>query len=235
MTEEEKRFVVEAEILEGGHQKWTMGTQNGALRALDTPLARQYAENLLLQRDMRDSLAAMELWERRFASSEDPEDKLVAGSLFRDAITQFVGCFDKSAEFPVSAKEIYGHHPDGLTSFQWFKDMRDAYSSHKFGAQRQCIVGVAAKDGMAGIGYLMAKMRGQNKEDGPLPRGFMQSAANFLDARVQSLAAELKKQVAAMSLSEIGALKEANVRTLKMEEARFTRADLHREKPAPKR
>jgi hypothetical protein len=124
-------FVVEAEVLEDGHQKWTMDTDAGALRALNTPLASQYAENLVLQRDMHDSLAAMELWERRFASAQDPEDELIAGSLFRDAITQFVGCFDKTAQFPLSPDEVYGHDPHGLASFQWFKDMRDAYTGHK--------------------------------------------------------------------------------------------------------
>jgi hypothetical protein len=162
MSDEQKNVTINAEPIGDGHQKWTLDGPAGTLKALDTPLAKEYAENLLLQSDMRDSLAAMECWERRFASSTDPEDKLIGASLFRDAIIQFVGCFDKTAQFPLSAQDIYGHDPDGLSSFQWFKNTR-------------------------GIGHLFAKYRGQNKADGAVLRGFMQTAANFLDARVQSL------------------------------------------------
>jgi hypothetical protein len=187
MSDEQKNLAIDAEPLGDGHQKWTLETAAGTLKALDTPLAKEYAENLLLQSDMRDSLAAMECWERRFASSSDTEDQLIGASLFRDSITQFVGCFDKTAQFPLSAQEIYGHDPNGVSSFQWFKDTRDAYTSHKFGAQRQCVAGVVLKDGERGIGHLFAKYRGQNKADGAVLRGFMQTAANYLDSRVQTL------------------------------------------------
>ena len=230
MVEESKNSEIER-----GPQEWTMETAVGNLKALDTPLAKRYAENLLLQRDMTDCLTTMQLWESRIAAAENADDRIIAGCLFRDAITQFVGCFDKTAEFPLSADEIYGHDPEGLVSFKWFKDTRDAYTSHKFGAQRQCVVGVARKDGVTGLGYLIAKFRGQKRDDGPQLRGFMQTAAKFLDSRVDSLKADLMKEVEVMPMDDIAKLNEANVRTLKMEEARFTRADLQREKPSPKR
>jgi hypothetical protein len=43
------------------------------------------------------------------------------------------------------------------------------------------------------------------------------------------------EQIARMPDEEITSLRDANVRTLKMDGARLTRADLNREKPAPKR
>jgi hypothetical protein len=213
-----------------------METADGTLKALETPLAKQYAENLLLQKDMKDSLAAMEVWQRRFASSADPEERLIGASLFRDAIVQFVGCFDKTAVFPLSAEAIYGHDPNGMTSFQWFKDTRDAFAGHKFGAQRQCKVGVVLNtEGEKGIGHLLANYRGQQKEDGDQLRAFMQTAANHLDAHVEALRKRLADEIQKLSADEIAALKEASARTLKMSEARFTRADLLRDKPARKR
>jgi hypothetical protein len=196
MSDEQKDVTINAEPIGDGHQKWTLEGPAGTLKALETPLAKEYAENLLLQSDMRESLAAMECWERRFAESSDPEDNLIGASLFRDAVIQFVGCFDKTAQFPLSAQDIYGRDPDGLPSFQWFKNTRDAYAAHKFGAQRQCVVGVVLKDGERGIGHLFAKYRGQNKADGAVLRGFMQTAANHLDSRVQSLEKKLKEQIA---------------------------------------
>jgi hypothetical protein len=100
MTDEQKIFDVAVESYgEGGHAKFTMHTADGTVKALDTPLAKEYAENLLLRNDVRECLAAMECWERRFASKSDPEDRLIGASLFRDAITQFVGCFDKRQGF----------------------------------------------------------------------------------------------------------------------------------------
>ncbi|MEZ2143650.1 hypothetical protein AAE026_15410 [Bradyrhizobium sp. DN5] len=94
MTNKEHSIVAEPE--DGGHQQWSMEIDQSTLKALETPLAKEYAENLLLQNDMQRALATMECWQRRFASSSDPEERLIAASLFRDAIIQFVGCFDKT-------------------------------------------------------------------------------------------------------------------------------------------
>jgi hypothetical protein len=187
MSEQEKPVTIEATALEAGHQEWTMKSADGPMKALNTPSAQEYAENILLLMDMRESLAAMECWERRFASSRDPEDQLIGLSLFRDAIVQFVGCFDKTAKFPLNAEKIYGDHEGGLSSFQWFKDFRDAYAAHKFGAQRQCIVGVISHGGQRDVAHLWAQYRGQNKEEGPMLRGFMLKAANYLESHTQDL------------------------------------------------
>jgi hypothetical protein len=220
----------------GGHERWTANVADAPLKALNTAVAKEYAENLILQDDMRTSLETMKLWHEKYASATEPEDRTIAASLFRDAIVQFVGCFDKSSQFPLLAEAIYGHDPYGMSSFQWFKDVRDAYAGHKFGAWRQCVVGVIERDdGQRGVGHILAIFRGQQKEDGDQLRGFMQTAATYLDAQVDRLREALKKSVEAMKPDEIASLNDASARTLKMPEARFTRADLSREKPAPKR
>lgn len=219
----------------GGHKLWTANVSDAPLKALDTALTKEYAENLILQQDMHTSLETMKLWHEKYASATDPEARIIGKSLFRDAIVQFVGCFDKTAQYPLSAEAIYGHDPDGMSSFQWFKDVRDAYAGHKFGAWRQCVVGVIERDGQRGVGHILAAFRGQQKEDGDQLRGFMQTAAAYLDANVERLRKAVMTSVESLKPNEIAALNEATARTLKMPEARFTRADLNREKPAPKR
>ena len=62
----------------------------------------------------------------------------------------------------------------------------------------------------------------------------MQTAADHLNSRVQSLENKLNDQIAGMPADELASLKEANVRTLKMDEAKFTHTDLNRERPSPK-
>ena len=227
--------IVSETVDASGSKRWTANFADAPLKELDTELAKEYAENLILQQDMRGSLEAMKLWHEKYASATEPADQIIAKSLFRDAIVQFVGCFDKTSQYPLSAEAIYGHDPNGMTSFQWFKDVRDAYASHKFGAWRQCVVGVLEHDGQRSVGHILAVFRGQQKEDGDQLRGFMQTAAAHLDANVDRLRKALQKSVEAMKPEEIASLSDASARTLKMLEARFTRADLKREKPAPKR
>jgi hypothetical protein len=220
-----------------GHKRWSMHSHDGLLRALETPLAKEYAENLLLQIDMRNCLDVLKLWQDRYAGRAEPDERVVAASLFRDAIMLFVGCFDPTSKYPLSAQDIYGHDPEGVPSFQWFKDVRDAYVGHKFGAWRQCIVGVISSPGdeRRSIGHLSAIFRGQPKEDGDKLRGFIQTASNYLDARVGRLKEQLTESVQNMTALEIAALKEAGARTLRKHEAKLTRADLMRDVPAPKR
>jgi hypothetical protein len=41
----EKPISIEATALEAGHQKWTMKSPDGTMKALNTPSAMEYAEN----------------------------------------------------------------------------------------------------------------------------------------------------------------------------------------------
>lgn len=74
-----------------GHKRWTANVSEAPLKALDTPLAKEYAENLILQQDMRNSLETMALWQEKYAAATEPEARIIAKSLFRGAIVQFVG------------------------------------------------------------------------------------------------------------------------------------------------
>lgn len=198
------------------------------LRQLDTLQAQELAELYIFQHDMHMAIITLELWHEKYAEKNSrTEEGLIGQSLFRDAIIQFVGCFDKSARFALSANDIYGRYPNGLASFQWFQDTRDAYAAHKFGAQRQCVVGIVYGPPMAtGIGKLMAAYKGQKKADGPQLVGFMRSAATHLDRKIKELETNLLASVVTMSSEQIEALKIATVRQLHPSESRISRPTL---------
>jgi hypothetical protein len=46
----------------GGHKRWTANVADAPLKALNAAVAKEYAENLILQQDMRTSLETMKLW-----------------------------------------------------------------------------------------------------------------------------------------------------------------------------
>ena len=200
-----------------------------SLRKLDTPLATELAENILLLGDIQSSLAAMKLCHEKYAERDSStEEGIIGKSLFRDAVVQFVGCFDKTAKFPLSVQEVYSD-PKWSGLFQWFQDMRDAYAAHKFGAQRQCIVGVLfdSKQGV-GFGYLRATYKGQLKSDGPNLISFMEVAQVFLGTKIAQLEQRLIEVVRILTPDQINALEIAKAHTLAQDEVRLSRPALQR-------
>jgi hypothetical protein len=112
------------------------------LKELKFAEAKELAELLLLQHDVQASIAAMEIWGAKYAEKElSGEDTIIAAALFRDAIVQFMGCFDTSAQFKLRQDVVYAGVDGGPEYFQWLKDIRDAYAAHKFGRLRQAVVG----------------------------------------------------------------------------------------------
>jgi hypothetical protein len=200
---------------------------NNPLRKLDTPLAQELADLLLHQHDLKSSMAALRLWQEKYAEQDSATEAGIIGkSLFRDSIVQFVGCFDKGAKFRLAADEIY-KSADDLALFQWFQDVRDSYAAHKFGAQRQCVVGVVwhPQHGV-GAGNLMATYKGQLRSDGPMLITLMQTAETFLDRKVERLRGELLESAQKMTREEIEALPLAQTHTLAPNEARMSRRKL---------
>lgn len=200
------------------------------IKALNSALAKEYAEALLVQHDMRLSLEAMKLWAEKYASVDGDEARIIGGSLFRDAIIQFVGCFDKGAQFHLSAEDIYGLYDRGLESFQWFKDTRDAYAAHRFGAQRQCVIGVVIDSATGGrsLTQHMAVYRGQTKQDGAQLVGFMRTAEKHLNSLIEAFAAKVIEATLAMSPDEIAKLEDGAFHGLGQNEARLSRHGLQR-------
>jgi hypothetical protein len=113
-------------------------------RTIDHPVTEALGEALLLQKDIQTSIDAINIWHDYYAEKPDRTsiDKIIELSLFRDAVVQFIGCFDKSNKYRLDETEIYGADPNGLPYFQWMNNIRNAYAAHKHGAQRQALIGV---------------------------------------------------------------------------------------------
>jgi hypothetical protein len=174
----------------------------------------ELAEYMLLLLDLQSSMAAIKIWHEKYA--DDPksqENQIVSTSLFRDAIVQFVGCFDKSAKFRLKPEEIYRDDDGALSYFQWLNDVRNAYAAHKFGALRQMVVGVFVdpQKGVVGTGHLGGIYAGPVKEAGPQMLAFMAIAKAHLEQKIQALSEELIKFAKTLSLEQLNALKTARV------------------------
>jgi hypothetical protein len=74
-----------------------MSESKTPIRELNSPLARELAELELLLYDIESAFHQITLWRGQFAprGSMPREEKALSLALFRDAIVQFVGCFDK--------------------------------------------------------------------------------------------------------------------------------------------
>jgi hypothetical protein len=213
--------------------------QQPTFHELDTPLAREFAELLIRQMDIYSSINTMKLWYEKYASETqssdsskwDSEPTIIMVSLFRDALIQFIGCFGKDRRVSLNAEEVYGQDPNGLSSFQWHKDMRDAYAAHNFGAQRQCSVGVFIDPttGAIRIASQLAFYQGPLKDVGPRMISFMTIAADFIDAKVNQVRDQLVAFAQTHTHDEINRMPLAQApRTITQEEARTPRAKLKR-------
>jgi hypothetical protein len=78
MPDEIQDLTIVSETVDAsGNERWTANLADVPLKALDGALAEEYAENLILQQDMRSSLEAMKLWHDKYASATEPAIRLL--------------------------------------------------------------------------------------------------------------------------------------------------------------
>lgn len=209
-----------------------MTEESNSLRKVDSPTATELGETLLLLHDTRQSFEAMKLWFSKYApvagEQRASEDDLIADALFRDAIVQFVGNFDRTAEHPLDQRIVFAQIEDGSEYIEWLKDIWDSYAAHKFGALRQCVPGVAVNaDGAAvGVGHLtqLACPFGKEQEDQMLQ--CMSVVGRYLDAKVNDLEAKLLAEAKAMQPDELLRLPDARTYATRSNEIRMSRKRL---------
>jgi len=183
---------------------------------LTSPIAKELTEYILLQHDIKASHASLTVWFKRFCGPSDekePDDAVIGASVFRDSIIMFMGCFDRSAPLFLDEAEVYKTTLGGAEYFQWLRDMRDAYAAHKFGALRQCAVGVLL-DGngdVLGIGQFSSIYLGPAKEAEGQMLQFIAIAGNYVAAKIKELEARLKQEANDMTREERAKLKTARL------------------------
>ena len=127
---------------------------------------------------------------------------------------------------------MYGKVDGGMEYFQWLKDIRDAYAAHKFGALRECVVGVIvdpSSSKMLGIGDLVKIYMGPaDKEGRHMMLSFMQIAVAHVDNLVKDNKARLIEEAKNLSPAELKALPVGRVHGVGSGEVRMTRTKLQK-------
>lgn len=202
-------------------------------RRLNHPETEALEEAYLIQHDIRGCIDAIQIWYCDYASIPDPDRKqnAIGGALFRDAIVQFISCFDNSnKKYRLDESELYGDDPAKMAGFKWMLDVRNAYAAHRHGAFRQCCI-LAFRDiekDLSGLGPLVNFYRW------PEPSGYagmlhlMSIALQHIDAKVQRLHDKLFAVVKALTKEEFEAMPVAKGYVLPGGDEAMTRRDLQR-------
>lgn len=178
------------------------------LHALGTSDAIRLAELYLHQQDIARSIKAIELWSLEFSGLAKEDAVAIKSSLFRDAVLQFVGCFDPTdKQHRLDATVIYRDYGKADEYFRWLKDVRDSYGAHRFGPLRQAVVGGARlPNGKHALGVSCSVYDGPELAERPRFRAFMKIAEKWLAAEFATLNAKVLDSVVNMSAEELSAL-----------------------------
>lgn len=204
------------------------------MRRLDHPATDAMGELLLLQYDIRCSIDAIGLWYHKYAGKTNPprEEEVIGNALFRDAVVQFIGCFDKKGlrAHSLDEKKIYGPHDGTLDYFHWLFEMRNAYAAHKYGAYRQCSVGVFIdpKTGTHGVSFHPQFWATPAKEGGPDLINFMFLTLQHVDATIDELQKVLLAEAKNLTEEQFKALPIAKNFILPPGQEAMSRADIRR-------
>lgn len=197
------------------------------LKEIKTPLARELAELVLLEADVKASRNAFILWFSKYAGRKDEltaEESLISLSLFRDSIVLFVGCFDSTDPGSLSASDLYPS-VDKKSYFHWLKDIRDSYAAHKFGPFRQCITGVMV-DGEGRVirsGYTIRLYAGVvvGAKDDIIH--LIDVAGRHLEKRIFALSKQLTEYGLKMSADDLNSLQIAKTYDVEPHQVRTSR------------
>lgn len=206
------------------------------MRELGKPGAKELAEYILLQYDIKAAFSMMSLYFDKYAGRKDlPEEEqyLVLG-IFRDAIVNFIACFDPikgTKGVHLDKDEVYGQANGGLEYFTWLKDIRDSYAAHRFGPYRQCVVGVIpGPDGkVLGTGHLKMIYSGPIIEGKGDMLSFISVAGKYVDAKIRELGELVLKEANQLTSQELEALPMARLHPPEPRNIRVNRAVFQRE------
>jgi hypothetical protein len=192
-------------------------------RRLDTPEAVDVAELHLMKMDIEYCLQALAFLTASFGRRIIGEvDFVIRQGLYRDAIVQFVACFDRSAPFHFQAEDIYFAENGGLAFFQLLRDLRDAFAAHRFGPLRQSHVGlIMPGDGTIGLRYF-DRLSFPPPDSGEAIR-FMGETLRHIEQRLETATSRLEDAVAKMTVAAVEALPELVVPDVSLDDIRMGR------------
>lgn len=173
------------------------------------PVARELSEMLLTKMDLANSLASLTVWVEGYTTDVKQEDqhvKAIRGSLFRDAITQFVGCFDSKNAFPLIAETVYPNVEGIRPYFRWLRDLRNSYTAHRHGSARQCVVGVLVDPTSGkyrGHGNLFTIYAGPSQQGHAQLLSLVRMAIGYVEGKIAILQQQFETEAAAIPQEEL--------------------------------
>lgn len=177
------------------------------MRETGLPIARELSEMLLTQRDIANSLATLTAWSKSYCSTSDAPDRVaIEDSLFRDGITQFVGCFDSKNAFPLVVEDVYPSVEGIGPYFRWLRDLRNSYTAHRHGAARQCAVGVflhPVSGEPIGTGEQFASYRGPSVEGHSDLLSIIGMASRYVASKVEALQKQFRAEAFAIPVETL--------------------------------
>ena len=178
------------------------------IRSLDTPNGRLFAEWRLLLIDLEDCLKVAELWRTKSGDSETEADKVIAASLFRDAVVRFMACFDKGMPVRLDADELYGppRTEGGVEYFRWLSALRDTWIAHRHGVSRQAHALVAVDEGtgeVLGVGASVGVMASYDPGEGDGFIPLIQMAISHAENRARELKEVVASELKSMHPSQL--------------------------------
>jgi len=162
----------------------------------------------LIHNDLNLSLSSLAIWVERYQpeGQKDEKERAIDGSLFRDGITQFVGCFDRNNAFPLVVETVYPHVNGIGPYFRWLRDLRNSYTAHRHGAARQCVIGAVVQPGTGnflGHAKLVTVYVGPSQEGHTQLLAIIGMAIQYTEAKIKDLRQQFIKAAEALPKEEL--------------------------------
>lgn len=152
-------------------------------------------------------------------------------ALYRDALVQFVACFDGSAPLFLAVPSVYPGDPNAQSFFESLKALRNNFAAHRHGAARQCVMGVVADaSGPIGVGKIAIHVVVPEIVELRHILAFVWKARRHVQERAEMLNVVVTQQGMAMSRENILLLPGAHGYNMRPEDMRLSRERLARQR-----
>jgi hypothetical protein len=202
------------------------------MRLLSTPQAKDLGELRLLADDLGHGVHALRILVEVYVEREfTPAERVIRLSLYRDALVQFVACFDGSTPLFLKVSEVYAGDPNAQSYFDSLKALRDTFAAYRHGPSRQCAVGVVASaQGPLGTGYISVRFDVPELEELKHTHDFILKTRRHVLQRVTELDKHVTADAMAMTREQILALPGAHGYNVQTHEMRLSRERFARER-----
>lgn len=180
-------------------------------KRIDTPEARELAELLMMESDLRHANRALKIAADMLPEENDLDGAAIRLSLVRDAIVQVCACFGPTEPFKLNLDEVPSVADQQWQDFYRFiLDKRDTFAAHRFGPDRQCEIMAFVGEGVGPrTSHIRSSWCGFADADHGNFISFVGRVGLHVEGRIKTMTEIVNLQLAQMSSEELGALPEA--------------------------